>query len=74
MLRESAASAHPKGVTITVSDEGYILMPNTLREMGKYLKYADLKFEDSAEGRGLMHNSNRHRYTDNERLCKPKVR
>ena len=32
-------------------DEGYILMPNVLGRMGEYLKYADLKFLDSAEGR-----------------------
>lgn len=44
MLRDSAGCTHPKGVTIRVSDEGYILMPNVLRKTGEYLKYADLKF------------------------------
>lgn len=65
---------HPKGVTITVSDEGYILMPNVLREMFEYLKYADLEFSDSAEGRTSCIIQKNRRYTDNERLCKPKVR
>lgn len=44
--------ANPKSVTITVSDKGYILMPNVVRKkMAEHLKYADLKFQDSAKGR-----------------------
>ena len=34
-------------------NEGYILMLNVRVKMVEYLKYADLKFQDSAGGKGL---------------------